>query len=50
MAIFEAQPEGPGLFFRDTAFLVAYLERPNRASRVLFREKTGSGAAANETL
>jgi len=26
MAPFAAQPEGPGLFLRDAAFLVAYLE------------------------
>ncbi|HAQ25901.1 MAG TPA: hypothetical protein DCQ80_08035 [Pseudomonas sp.] len=27
MAIFGAQPGGPGLFLREAAFLVAYLER-----------------------
>jgi len=26
MAPFDAQPFGPGLFLRDAAFLVAYLE------------------------
>jgi len=26
MALFAAQPEGPGLFWRDAAFLVAHLE------------------------
>jgi len=26
MALFAAQPEGPGLFLRDAAFLVAHLE------------------------
>jgi hypothetical protein len=28
-----AQPIGPGLFERDAAFLVAYLEQPNFAPR-----------------
>jgi len=46
MATFAAQPFGPGLFLRDAAFLVAYLERPNFASRALPRAKTGSGADA----
>ncbi|HAQ72720.1 MAG TPA: hypothetical protein DCR66_01900 [Pseudomonas sp.] len=49
MATFAAQPFGPGLFFRDAALLVAYLERPNFAPHALPREKTGSGAAAYET-
>ncbi|RMH98731.1 hypothetical protein EA795_17210 [Stutzerimonas nitrititolerans] len=49
MATFAAQPFGPGLFLRDAAFLVAYLERPNFASRALPRAKTGSGANAYET-
>src|SRR5690606_9295514 len=49
MALFAAQPEGPGLFLREAAFLVAYLERPNFAPRALPRAKTGSGAAAYET-
>ncbi|RRV27048.1 hypothetical protein EGJ29_01135 [Pseudomonas sp. s199] len=49
MATFAAQPFGPGLFLRDAAFLVAYLERPNFASRALPRAKTGSGADAYET-
>jgi len=26
MTLFAAQPEGPGLFLRDAAFLVAHLE------------------------
>jgi len=26
MALFAAKPEGPGLFLRDAAFLVAHLE------------------------
>jgi len=38
--------KAPGLFLRDAAFLVAYLERPNFASRALPRAKTGSGADA----
>jgi len=46
MATFAAQPFGPGLFLRDAAFLVGYLERPNFASRALPRAKTGSGADA----
>jgi len=46
MATFAAQPFGPGLFLRDAAFLVAYLERPNFAPRALPRAKTGSGADA----
>jgi len=49
MATFDAQPEGPGLFLRDAAFLVAYLERPNFAPRALPRAKTGVGAAVHET-
>jgi hypothetical protein len=49
MATFAAQPEGPGLFLRDAAFLVTYLEQPIFAPRALPRAKTGSGAAANET-
>jgi len=48
MATFAAQPFGPGLFLRDAAFLVAYLERPNFAPRALPRAKTGSGADAYE--
>jgi hypothetical protein len=46
MAIFSAQPAGPGLFLCDAAFLDAYLEQPNFASRALPRTKTGSGAVA----
>ncbi|RRV20582.1 hypothetical protein EGJ29_15160 [Pseudomonas sp. s199] len=46
MATFAAQPFGPGLFLRDAAFLVAYLERPNFAPRALPRAKTGAGADA----
>ncbi|MBC8648541.1 hypothetical protein F3I76_03345 [Pseudomonas sp. MT4] len=49
MAPSAAQPFGPGLFWRDAAFLVAYLERPNFTPRALLRAKTGFGAAANET-
>src|SRR5690606_10192972 len=49
MAPFAAQPLGPGLFLRDAAFLVAYLERPNCTPRALPRAKTGYGAAAYET-
>src|SRR5690606_31061314 len=49
MAIFAAQPFGPGLFLRDAAFLVVYLERPNLTPRALPRAKTGSGADAYET-
>ena len=30
MAIFSAQPVGPGLFLRDAAFLDAHLERPQK--------------------
>jgi len=45
---FLAQPEGPGLFLREAAFLVAHLEQPNRAPRALPRAKAGSGAAVNE--
>jgi acetyl-CoA synthetase len=44
-ARFATQPEGPGLFWRDTAFLNTHLERPNFVSRA----KTGSGAAAKGT-
>jgi hypothetical protein len=43
-----AQPEGAGQFLRDTAFLFAYLERPNYATRALSRAKTGSAAAATK--
>jgi len=49
MATFDAQPFWPGLFLRDAAFLVAYLERPNFAPRALPRAKTGAGAAVHET-
>jgi hypothetical protein len=49
MASFAAQPEGTGQFLRDTAFLVAYLERPYCATRALSRAKTGSVAAVRET-
>src|SRR5690606_6759791 len=46
LAIFAAQPEGPGLFLRDAAFLVADVEQPNFAPRALPRAKTGSGPDA----
>ncbi|HCL77941.1 MAG TPA: hypothetical protein DIC26_19100 [Pseudomonas sp.] len=49
LAPLAAQPFGPGLFLRDAAFLVAYLERPNCTPRALPRAKTGYGAAAYET-
>ncbi|WP_312290707.1 hypothetical protein, partial [Stutzerimonas nitrititolerans] len=49
MATFAAQPFGPGLFLRDTAFLVVYLEQPNFTPRALPRAKTGAVAAAYET-
>src|SRR5690606_10461191 len=39
MATFAAQPFGPGLFLRDTAFLVVYLEPPNFTPRALPRAK-----------
>src|SRR5690606_30824407 len=39
LAPFPAQPFGPGLFLRDAALLVAYLEQPNYASRAVPREK-----------
>jgi len=48
MATFAAQPEGTGRFLRDTAFLVAYLEQPNCATRALSRAKTGTVAAATK--
>src|SRR5690606_13610472 len=48
LAPLPAQPCGPGLFLRDAALLVAYLEQPNFASRALPRVKTGAGAAAHE--
>ncbi|TRO22516.1 hypothetical protein EQ826_20930 [Ectopseudomonas mendocina] len=46
---FPVQPEGPGLFCRDAALLDGSFGRPNVASRALPRDKTGSGATANET-
>lgn len=49
MALFGAQPEGPGPFLRAAALLVVHLERPNFSPRALPRAKTGSGAAVCET-
>src|SRR5690606_10076030 len=46
MATFAAQPKGPGLFLREAAFLVAYLERPHFAPRALPTANTGTGADA----
>ncbi|TBU75410.1 hypothetical protein DNK10_12245 [Pseudomonas daroniae] len=49
MARFPAQPEGPGSFCRDAAFLAGSFGPPNFAARALPRGKTGSGAAVRET-
>ncbi|TBU71886.1 hypothetical protein DNK10_22615 [Pseudomonas daroniae] len=49
MARFPAQPEGPGLFYRDAAFLAGSFSQLNFAARALPRGKTGSGAAVRET-
>ena len=46
MAKFLAQPEGPGPFLRDAAFLGGSFGQPNFAPRALPRAKMGSGAAA----
>ncbi|TBU72250.1 hypothetical protein DNK10_22150 [Pseudomonas daroniae] len=44
MARFPAQPEGPGPFCRDAAFLAGSFSQLNFAARALPRGKTGSGA------
>src|SRR5690606_24795456 len=49
MAIFAAQPQGPGLFLRGAALFVVHLERPTFSPHALLRAKTGSGAVASET-
>jgi len=49
MARFLAQPEGPGPFCRDAAFLAGSFSSLNFAARALPRGKTGSGAAVRET-
>ncbi|TBU90577.1 hypothetical protein DNK44_15200 [Pseudomonas dryadis] len=49
MARFPAQPEGPGPFCRDAAFLADSFSPLNFAARALPRGKTGSGAAVRET-
>ncbi|TBU74854.1 hypothetical protein DNK06_18935 [Pseudomonas daroniae] len=46
MAGFCAQPEGPGPFCRDAAFLAGSFSQLNFAARALPRGKTGSGAVA----
>ncbi|TBU96441.1 hypothetical protein DNK34_16310 [Pseudomonas dryadis] len=49
MARFPAQPEGPGPFCRNAAFLADSFSPLNFAARALPRGKTGSGAAVRET-
>ncbi|PNG04501.1 hypothetical protein CXK94_22005 [Stutzerimonas stutzeri] len=49
MALFDAQPFGPGLFLRDAVLLAVRLGPPNFTARALPRAKTGAGAAVNET-
>ncbi|TBU79696.1 hypothetical protein DNK06_11425 [Pseudomonas daroniae] len=44
IARFPAQPEGPGPFCRDAAFLAGSFSQLNFAARALPRGKTGSGA------
>ena len=44
VALFQGQPEGPGLFFRLTALAVAYIESLYRAPAALLAEKMDTGS------
>lgn len=48
VALFQAQPEGLGLFFRPTALSVAYVESLHHALSALLDEKIASSRGENE--
>ncbi|HHH47855.1 MAG TPA: hypothetical protein ENK51_03090 [Gammaproteobacteria bacterium] len=41
MALFQAQPGGPGLCFRPAALSLAYVEQPHRARSALLDKNRG---------
>ena len=55
MAVFQAQPEGPGLCFRPEALYpegtqsLAYVESPHRACSALHPKGTSCGALGENT-